>query len=77
MDDVCICKQCGSDVTLSSCDCQPDNCDFVEEEGSWLEFCPIECPKCGGVVFILNEDGKHDFECICGFKDIVTLEQIK
>lgn len=43
----------------------------MEEE--YICFCPVECPKCGRVVLILDEDGKHDFECECGFKDVITL----
>lgn len=48
----------------------------MEEQG-YIEFCPIECPKCGMVVLFLNEDGEHEFKCDCGFEDTLKIETIK
>ena len=47
----------------------------MEEE--YIIFMPIECPKCKRTVFVLTEDGEQEFECECGFKDVLKIESVK
>lgn len=49
----------------------------MENEERYILFMPIECPKCGITTFVLAEDGDQDFECECGFKDVLNIESVK
>lgn len=49
----------------------------MEEEEEYITLMPIKCPKCGRTVFVLAEEGKQDFECECGFKDVLTIKSVE
>lgn len=49
----------------------------MEDEEQYITFMPVECPACGKIVFVLGEDGEQDFECDCGFKDVLRIESVK